>query len=938
MTRTTTHNTTQKETKVNTGYVHRLSLVIASALLAVLAFGVATADAARVANPGPVQFRFESGTLQIKSNSFDTGSESQPAVATGTINANGNVTINSFTFPPFEPIDGPLGTVNISVTVLSASGSVNPLTGAASFSASLRIDADGGGVGGDCKISPININMSTSNAGGVPYNTNNGMVTVADHTFSVPGASGCTTFPVNVNSIINDELGLPSSSGNNHGVLTARSVPVLQKAIVPSFTASPSSGPAPLNVTFDASSTFHTRPISTYQWDFDGNGTFDQTTTGPTVSTTYNTEGTRTVRLRVTDADGDSQETTRQVFVEPPRPDLAITKSHTGSFVTGQADSYDIEVTNTGSLEATDTVTVTDTLPPGFNLTGSSGAGWTCDPQDGQTVTCTTDEDVAIGGSLPTLTLEVVPDTAGAFVNTASVSVLGDLNPSNDTAEDPTNVIQSGIDLTVSKSLDPDDGDLIRGRRATYLVSVANEGTLPATERIRVVDTLPDGLSFVGAAGGPWTCSYVAPEVRCFTDDDLDAGHSLEDLRIRVEVATDAPDEVLNEAAVSVDGESDASDNATVHGGPVSGYAADLELSKSHSGDFVIGAPGFYSLRVKNVGTATAGNDVSVLDVLPDGLTYDSATGDGWACSAAGQDVTCEHAGGIEPGDSLPTLTIRVNVDGSAAPGVTNTAAVYSADDFNVENDVASDPTAIRAPASDLTITKSHQGNFKSDAQGQYEIEVENRSEEPAPGPTTVTDTLPAGLTYVGASGTGWSCSAAGQVVTCTYAGEIAGNASAPVLTITVKTAPSTANSTVVNKASVANGSDGNDANNDAEDPTRIDDRVQPTELFADAWLLTLPPGFKGSLLNGPSARLTSNGNPVEGRTIEFWAPPGLLRPQPRLFCTAVTNANGVAKCQYPPLDLILSLTKYSVKFEGDADYKPSEAQGPIARALGIVL
>jgi extracellular elastinolytic metalloproteinase len=44
--------------------------------------------------------------------------------------------------------------------------------------------------------------------------------------------------------------------------------------------------------------------ITGYDWDFDGNGTVDQTTAGPTTSTTYTTPGTRNVTVRAKDFRG----------------------------------------------------------------------------------------------------------------------------------------------------------------------------------------------------------------------------------------------------------------------------------------------------------------------------------------------------------------------------------------------------------------------------------------------------------------------------------------------------------------------------------------------------------------------------------------------------------------------------------------------------------
>ena len=69
--------------------------------------------------------------------------------------------------------------------------------------------------------------------------------------------------------------------------------------------ASPTSGNAPLNVTLYGNATDPDNDIVLYEWDFDGDGTYDWSseTTGNT-SHTYNTAGTHTASLRVTDSTG----------------------------------------------------------------------------------------------------------------------------------------------------------------------------------------------------------------------------------------------------------------------------------------------------------------------------------------------------------------------------------------------------------------------------------------------------------------------------------------------------------------------------------------------------------------------------------------------------------------------------------------------------------
>jgi hypothetical protein len=54
--------------------------------------------------------------------------------------------------------------------------------------------------------------------------------------------------------------------------------------------------------------------IVKYEWDLDGNGTYEKT--GSSVTTSYSSTGTKTARLRVTDDDGAKDTTTCSVYVK----------------------------------------------------------------------------------------------------------------------------------------------------------------------------------------------------------------------------------------------------------------------------------------------------------------------------------------------------------------------------------------------------------------------------------------------------------------------------------------------------------------------------------------------------------------------------------------------------------------------------------------------
>jgi uncharacterized repeat protein (TIGR01451 family) len=128
--------------------------------------------------------------------------------------------------------------------------------------------------------------------------------------------------------------------------------------------------------------------------------------------------------------------------------------------------------------------------------------------------------------------------------------------------------------------------------------------------------------------------------------------------------------------------------------------AVDLGVTKTHSGNFVSGGTGSYTITVSNAaGVEREDNTVTVTDTLPAGLTFNSATGTGWTCGAVGQVVTCTHAPTLNAGASFPPITLVVNVLQAAAANVNNTVTVTSASfDPNTANNTATDATVTIDP------------------------------------------------------------------------------------------------------------------------------------------------------------------------------------------------------------------------------------------------
>ncbi|MCY4727721.1 ThuA domain-containing protein [Nocardioides sp. STR2] len=114
-------------------------------------------------------------------------------------------------------------------------------------------------------------------------------------------------------------------------------------------TANRTSGPAPLTVDFDGSTSFDgdtgTNAGLSYAWDFTSDGTVDATT--PTASFTYAAAGNYTARLTVTAANGKTGSTNIDIVAGNTAPTVELTLPRDGGFFEfGDTVKYSVTVTD----------------------------------------------------------------------------------------------------------------------------------------------------------------------------------------------------------------------------------------------------------------------------------------------------------------------------------------------------------------------------------------------------------------------------------------------------------------------------------------------------------------------------------------------------------------------------------------------------------------
>ena len=188
-----------------------------------------------------------------------------------------------------------------------------------------------------------------------------------------------------------------------------------------------------------------------------------------------------------------------------------------------------------------------------------------------------------------------------------------------------------------------------------------------------------------------------------------------------------------------------------------------VDLTKSDSPDPVLaGQPLTYSLSVANAGPSDA-TGVELTDDLPAGVTFDSATPSQGTCSESSGTVTCT-LGTIANGANA---SVSIRSHRSPRATITNQASVSSdAADLVAGNNSASASTTVD-PAADLSLTKSDSPDPVLAGQLlTYTLTAQNAGPSGATG-VSVTDTLPAGVTFESATPSQGTCSESSGTVTC---------------------------------------------------------------------------------------------------------------------------------------------------------------------------
>jgi uncharacterized repeat protein (TIGR01451 family) len=460
--------------------------------------------------------------------------------------------------------------------------------------------------------------------------------------------------------------------------------------------------------------------------------------------------------------------------------DLSITVStFPESFIAGRPVTYTFVVTNAGPNNQ-DNVIVSDTLPSGLKLDSITGE---LESSTGKSaVTCYRDVVQCVAATLPagegnrfivTVVAIVHEDQRDSIVNMGETFVqdLSDNNQDNDRVT-ITSTVSGEADLALTKTVALNS--VAAGQLLTYTLVVTNSGPSSANEVI-ITDSLPFGLIFT-TTGSSQEC-HGAANVVCKI-----GSMAVTDARAVTLVTLVLPNtrgQIVNSALVAGLESDPAGGNNTVTDVATTVTArTNLNITKAGmpTDAVTLGEVLTYTLGVTNTTGPSSAQTVIVTDVLPRGVSVNSIKStadklDEPACLTESITVTptadprraypttqvrC-NLGTLHPiGDPVLNnphsafVTVIVTVTNSAGSTIANTAAVTATETPAVmtSNFVTHNVSGTLA---NLTITKSAEPltEVTPGRAVTYTLTITNEGPFSAYN-VSVTDTLPAGLTFMG--------------------------------------------------------------------------------------------------------------------------------------------------------------------------------------------
>jgi PKD repeat protein len=576
-----------------------------------------------------------------------THSYNQPGTYTPTVQVIDNSGgIATFSTPPFTATPTTVSNINPTADIMPTA-----LSGQAPLTVGLLAT-------GSRDVDGVIAKYEWDYDGDGTYDFDSGTDPTVLHTYSTPGVYTATVR-------VTDNRGGQATDAVqiNVGAVVVNQLPMAD------LQANVTSGNAPLSVNFDGSASADPDgTIVEYAWDLDGDGAYEATSDGPTLSKTYTQAGMYTAKLRVRDNSGATASATVTINVnvvgnQPPTASLtAPTTSGNAPLTvafdaTGSADSdgslvrYDYDFDSDGVWDAYDaSSTVSHTYSSAGNYTAKVRVTDNSGAQAAATLPITVN---AVGNQPPTASLSA-PTASG----NAPLTIAFDATGSSDS---DGSIVRYDYDFNNDGIWDAYDS------ASTLSYTYTKAGNY--TAKLRVTDnagaqataTMAITVSGSGGSGGPTAALTATPQ----------------------NFSTVPKDVVLDPSG------------STAGSAPISRY--DWDLDNDGFFDTYSGSPLTLTRHI-----TTQGVYVYKLRVTDTNGQYDETT---VTVTASGPPIAVLA---VSPGNPVsPNVTITLDASGSSDPGGSITKYEFDKDgNGSYETDNGTNPmtTTSFAGAGDYTV------------------------------------------------------------------------------------------------------------------------------------------------------------------------------------------------------------------------------------------
>ena len=451
--------------------------------------------------------------------------------------------------------------------------------------------------------------------------------------------------------------------------------------------------------------------------------------------------------------DPNTANNTASATTTPQQADLSLAKTISNPTPNvGDTITYTITLTNSGPDIATNVATnvqILDALPAGLSFVSATPSQGSYNPTTGLWNVGTVNTV-----SPQTLTILALVVSPGPQTNTATITHADQFDPNtaNNTASATETPQQA--DLALAKTVSDPTPNV--GETITYTLTLSDNGPNSATN-VQVTDLLPAGVSFVSATPSQGTYDFGNGVWTVGTVDTT----TPQTLMIQAQVVSPSPQ--TNTATITGADQFDpvaANNSASVVETP---QQADLALTKTVSNPTPnVGDTITYTITLSDNGPDSATN-VTILDVLPPGVSYVSSTPSQGTYNSTTGLWTVGTVTTATPQTLLITVTVLAPMSQSSSsitqtdqptfiPSLdTNTATIASADQFDPNTGNNSASAIVTPQQADLVLSKSV--NNPTPNVGDtitYTITLSDNGPDPATN-VQVTDVLPSSLRFVAA-------------------------------------------------------------------------------------------------------------------------------------------------------------------------------------------